>query len=216
LPASLDVFVFASVRLYRDGVADALRRAGIDVTGTAGTWSDALVGLLASPPQVAILDVGGPGGVEIVSELRRRLPQTRLVVLAVDEVERDVLTWAEAGIAGYVTRNGSLDDMIAAVRAAARREAHCAPRISGALLEHVHTLAGAHSRTHTPLGALTAREREIAELLEAGLSNKEIASQLQIELTTVKNHVHSVLAKLHVARRSEAAAEMRRARQTFV
>lgn len=216
LPTSLDVFVFASVRLYRDGLADALRRAGIDVTGTAGTWSDALVGLLERPAQVAILDVGGLGGLEIVSELRRRLPDTRLVVLAVDEVERDVLAWAEAGISGYVTRSGSVEDMVAAVRAAVRHEAHCAPRISGALLEHVHTLAGTRARTDTPIGALTTREREIAELLEAGLSNKEIASHLQIELTTVKNHVHNVLGKLQVARRSDAAAEMRRARRSFV
>jgi two-component system, NarL family, nitrate/nitrite response regulator NarL len=135
-------------------------------------------------------------------------------VLAVDEVDRDVLAWAEAGIAGYVTRDGSVDDLIRAVRCAARHEIHCAPEIAAALLERVHVLAarGAHD---TPIGSLTTREHEIAELLEAGLSNKQIAAELQIELATVKNHVHSILAKLQVTRRIDAAAHMRRARRAL-
>ena len=211
----LRVYVLVSVRLYREGLANALRRAGMDVVGLAGSWADALVALVAQPPDVAVLDVARPGGLEIVSELRRRVPETRIVVLSVDEVERDVLAWAEAGISGYVTRDGSLDDLVRSVTSAARREAHCPPGISGALLERVHVLA-ACGPAPTPVGSLTVREREIAGLLEAGLSNKQIAARLQIELPTVKNHVHSILGKLQVAGRADAAAEMRRVRQAFV
>jgi two-component system, NarL family, nitrate/nitrite response regulator NarL len=211
----LRVFVLASVRLYREGLADALRRAGMDVVGVAGTWAQAHVALRARPPNVAVLDVAGPRGLEIVGELRRRIPETRIVVLAVDEVERDVLAWAEAGACGYVTRDGSVDDLVRTVRSAARREAHCAPKISGALLEHVHVLATG-GPPPAPIGSLTAREHEIAELLAAELSNKQIAAELQIELATVKNHVHSILAKLEVSRRADAGAEMRRARGRLV
>jgi two-component system nitrate/nitrite response regulator NarL len=211
---TLGVFVLVSVRLYCEGLTDALRRAGMEVTGHAASWADAIVAMVARPPDVAVLDVAGPGGLEIVGELRRRVPQTQIVVHAVDEVDRDVLAWAEAGIAGYVTRDGSVDDLIRAVRCAARHEIHCAPEIAAALLERVHVLAarGAHD---TPIGSLTTREHEIAELLEAGLSNKQIAAELQIELATVKNHVHSILAKLQVTRRIDAAAHMRRARRAL-
>ena len=211
----LRVFVLVSVRLYREGLADALRHAGLDVIGVAAAWQDALAAIDADRPDVAVLDVVGQRGREIVSELRRRIPHTRVVVLAIDEIERDVLAWAEAGVSGYVTREGSVNDLIRAVTAAARREAHCAPQISGALLEHVHTLA-VEVAPPTQVEALTAREQEVGELLEAGLSNKQIAARLQIELATVKNHVHSILAKLHVDRRTDAAAEMRRAHRAFL
>lgn len=210
----LRLFVLSPVRLYREGVADALRNAGMAVIGVAASWSDALAVLRARRPDVAVLDVAGPGGLDIVSALRHWVPETRVVVLAVDEVQRDVLAWAEAGISGYVTRDGSVADLVRAVRAAARHEAHCAPAISGALMEHVHELV-VSGPTSTTIGSLTVREREIAELLELGLSNKAIAARLQIEPPTVKNHVHSILAKLKVTRRADAADRMRRARRGF-
>jgi two-component system nitrate/nitrite response regulator NarL len=203
------VFVFAPVRLYREGVAGVLERAGMAVTGLAADWPEALDELFAHPPDVAVLDVAGPRGLAIVRELRHHLPATRIVVLAIVGAERDVIEWAEAGISGYVTKDGSLEDLVRAVESAARHEAHCEPCISGALLERLHVLA--NSRPATPsVASLTAREREICALLEAGLPNKEIAAQLHIELPTVKNHVHSILGKLGVARRADAATELRR------
>lgn len=205
------MFVFASVRFYREGIAGVLERAGMNVVGLAAEWPDALDDVVAGRPDVVVLDVAGPRGLEIVRELRLSLPETRIVVLAIVEVERDVIAWAEAGISGYVTRDGSLDDIVRSVESAARREAHCAPNISGALLERLHVLASV--RPSSPaVASLTTREREIASLLEAGLSNKQIALQLHIELPTVKNHVHSILGKLGVARRTDAASELRRAR----
>lgn len=209
--SGLRVSVLVSVRLYREGLAHALRSAGMDVVGVWASLADAIVDLVRTPPDVAVLDVARPGGLEIVSQLRRRIPDTRIVVLSIDEVEQDVLAWAEAGIAGYVTRDGSVEDLVRCVSAAARRHAHCSPRISGALLDHVHALA-ASGPVSSAIASLTAREREIAGLLEDGLSNKQIAARLQIELPTVKNHVHSILAKLQVTRRADAAAQMRRAR----
>lgn len=208
----LRVFVLASIRLYREGIADALRRRpGIDVVGLASSHDDAVAIVDAKRPAVAVLDVAGDDGLELVRELRVLAPRMRIVVLAITEVDRDVLAWAEAGISGYVTRDGSLDDLVAAVTAAARGEAACAPRISAALLERVHALASAQPTTGA-LSRLTAREREIAELLEARLSNKQIAARLHIEVTTVKNHVHNILRKLQVTRRADAADELHRAR----
>ena len=212
----LRVSVLVSVRLYREGLAHALRAAGMDVVGVWASLADAIVDLVRSPPDVAVLDVARPGGLQVVSELRRRIPDTRIVVLSIDEVEGDVLAWAEAGIAGYLTRDGSVDDLVECVSAAAHHRAHCSPRISGALLEHVHALAVGRAAPPAGVAMLTTREREIAELLEDGLSNKQIATRLHIELATVKNHVHSILAKLQVTRRSDAAAQMRRSRGALV
>ena len=205
-------FVLAAVRLYREGLADVLARSGgIDVVGIAAQADDAITAIARLRPEVAVLDVAGPGGLEIVRELRLEAPETRIVVLAVTEIDRDIVAWAEAGISGYVTRDGTLDDLVDAVMAAARGEARCTPRISAALLERVHALAAGRAAS-AGVTSLTAREREIAELLEAGLSNKEIATRLHIELPTVKNHVHSILGKLDVGRRADAVAELRRAR----
>jgi DNA-binding NarL/FixJ family response regulator len=206
------VLVLASIRLYREGIADALRRdPRIDVVGLVSSSDDAVAIVGAQRPTVAVLDVGGADGLDLVRELRLLAPRLRIVVLAITEVDRDVLAWAEAGISGYVTRDGSLDDLLSAVTAAAHGEASCAPRISAALLERVHALAMGHHAS-SALATLTVREREIAELLEARLSNKQIAAQLHIEVTTVKNHVHNILSKLQVTRRADAAAELHRAR----
>ena len=206
------VFVIAPVRLYREGIADALERAGHTVVGQATDVSDALGLLPDMPPAVALLDTEGADGRAAVRALRRRAPRMRIVVLAISGTAKDVIAWAEAGIAGYVTCHDSLDDLIETVAAAARGEAHCAPRVNGALLEHVHQLAAGRVASGAA-AALTVREREIAECLCDGLSNKQIAAKLHIALPTVKNHVHSVLGKLEVSHRTEAARALTSAQQ---
>lgn len=200
-PAS--VFVIATVRLYREGIAEALQRAGHEVSGSAADVHEALSLLLDAPPAVVLLDAHGTEGRNAVRTLRRCAPRMRVVVLAISGAKSEVLGWAEAGIAGYVTRDDSLDDLIRAVRAAACGEAHCTPEVNGALLEHVHRISTARTTTEAA-AVLTAREREIAKCLGDGLSNKQIAAQLHIALPTVKNHVHNVLGKLEVRHRIDA------------
>lgn len=196
------VFVIATVRLYRDGITEALERAGHGVVGVAVDVHEALALLPDAPPEVVLLDAHGAEGLSAVRALRRLAPRMRIVVLAISGAKGEVLGWAEAGIAGYVTCHDSLDDLIETVRAAARGEAHCAPEVNSALLEHVHQLATGRI-TSDAAAALTVREREIAECLRDGLSNKQIASQLHIAVPTVKNHVHNVLGKLDVQHRTD-------------
>jgi two-component system, NarL family, nitrate/nitrite response regulator NarL len=115
--------------------------------------------------------------------------------------------WAEEGTAGYVPRDAGLADLEACVHSVARGEALYTPRMAAALLRRIAALA-AERRPQPPRAKLTLREREIAALMREGLSNKEIASVLSIEASTVKNHVHNILAKLDVHRRAEAAARL--------
>jgi DNA-binding NarL/FixJ family response regulator len=97
-----------------------------------------------------------------------------------------------------------MDDVLEAIQAAARGEVRCSPRVAGFLFRHIASLAKEQSPSPTPTSALTARESQILELLRQGMTNKMISRRLGIELPTVKNHVHSVLAKLGVHRRAEA------------
>ena len=105
------------------------------------------------------------------------------------------------GIAGYVTRDASLADMLLAVEATARGEVHCSPKIAGSLFRRIAALP---RNGPPPPTSLTARESQILRLLQQGMSNKMISRSLGIELPTVKNHVHSILAKLGIHRRTEA------------
>jgi len=119
-----------------------------------------------------------------------------------------VIACAEAGVSGYVTREASLDELTGVVESVARGESPCSPRISALLLRRVAETAGRRTETDAAR-RLTRREAEIVGLIDEGLSNKQIAGRLSIELATVKNHVHSILEKLQVERRAEAAARVR-------
>jgi DNA-binding NarL/FixJ family response regulator len=135
---------------------------------------------------------------------------TPFVALALRADDAEVLDWAEAGVTGLVTRDASLDEITSVIRGAARGAPPCSGTVSAALLRRV-VAASRERPAGEPLPTLTAREREIVELLELGLSNKEIAAQLYLGVSTVKNHVHNLLGKLEVRSRAEAVDRVRRA-----
>ena len=148
-------------------------------------------------------------GTDAVRALAAAAPQVKLVALAVPEVEREVIAVAEAGAAAYVTPDGSMEDLASVVQSVERGEVLCSPGMAAGLFRRVAALA--RERRLDPIEEkLTARELDVLRLIEEGLSNKEIATALSIELPTVKNHVHRILEKLHVHRRSQAAARARR------
>jgi two-component system, NarL family, nitrate/nitrite response regulator NarL len=205
------VLVVAGVRFYRDGVAAALSAdPRFEVVGAAADVSDAAAAFASLEPDVILLDLAGADGPGRVRSLLGRAPAACVVALGVREAEDDVLPLAEAGVAGYVTRDGSVDDLLAAVVSVAAGETICSPRMTATLLRRVALLARDRAAEEPdPERDLTSRERQIVALIDEGLSNKEIATRLRIELATVKNHVHNILEKLHVRRRGEAAAAVR-------
>jgi DNA-binding NarL/FixJ family response regulator len=204
----VDVFLIAETRFYREGLADALARvAGVRVVGTA-TGADALVRLRLLTPDVVLLDTAVADMLDLVGTLVAASPSARVVALALPERDSEVLACVEAGASGYVTEDASLAELVATVESVARGEMRCSPRITGTLLRRVAALAAGH-RPSPPLRTLTGRELEVLELLAEGLSNKQIARRLCIEVATVKNHVHHILEKLQVDRRGEATAHLR-------
>jgi DNA-binding NarL/FixJ family response regulator len=205
----IGVLIVAEIRLYREGLADMLRaEPGVDVVGTAAGADEAVRALRERHHDVVLVDVGLPDNAWLVRALLAAVPGTRIVALAVPEVEDSVVACAEAGVAGFVTREGSVEDVVAAVEAVARGETLCSPRMAASLFQRIATLALERSPQSIE-SRLTARELEILDLIDQGLSNKEIARRLTIELSTVKNHVHNILEKLNVTRRAEAAARAR-------
>ena len=206
--APLRLTVAAEIRLYREGLAVALgAEQALDMAGTASTAEDALILARDLRPDVALVDVSMRDGLAAIQAISGR-EEIPVVALAVPQQEPDVLACVEAGAAGYVTRDATISDLVAAVESVAQGETICSPRMAAVVLRRLATLA-ADGRTAQPAARLTSRELEIVELIDVGLSNKEIAARLSIGVSTVKNHVHSILEKLSVRRRAEAAARMR-------
>jgi DNA-binding NarL/FixJ family response regulator len=201
------LLVVAESRFYREGLARCLEENdGITVAGTASSAVEA--GALGrASADLVLLDQSGRQGVGDIHALRHAMPGLPIVVLGLREVERELISCAEAGIAGYVALDASLDDLVAAIETAARGEMLCTPKLAATLLRHIGALAA--DRERSTRGRLTAREAEIVALIDQGLSNREIAERLCIEVPTVKNHVHSILGKLNVRRRGAAAAAVR-------
>jgi DNA-binding NarL/FixJ family response regulator len=198
--------IIAAVRLLRDGLTSNLAQAGdLEVVLAAADWRAAAPLAQDLEPDVVLLDVPLAEGRAAVHAFAAAAPSARLVALFVTEEEREIVCWAEAGVAGYVTRDNSLPELVDVIRCVARDEMPCSPRVAATLLRHVRRLAA--DRPLTP--RLTARELQVVRLIERGLSNKEIGSQLRIEVATVKNHVHNILEKLEVRSRVEAVARVR-------
>jgi DNA-binding NarL/FixJ family response regulator len=202
------------VKLYRDGIAYFLKASEqVVVLGTTEDGATTIRLALELCPDVILLDMAVEDSCDTARALRVAVPQAAIVALAVPESEPHVLGCAEAGICGYVSREGSLEELLGAIVAAANGEAVCSPRITGGLFRRVAALASAGQGAAGDAPAepiFTSRQAQIVALLDEGLSNKQIASRLCIEVSTVKNHVHSILDKLGVSSRAEAAARARR------
>jgi DNA-binding NarL/FixJ family response regulator len=203
------VLIVSDVKLYREGLEWSLsQRPELAIVGTCTPNMEALEQIAACSPTIVLLDFATPGALNIPKELNRLWSGIKVVAFAVSEVEHELIACAEAGIQGFVTRDGSVDDLVTSVLSAQRGEVFCSPRLTALLFKRVAALFDA-AKGPPARAALTRREREIAELVNAGLSNKEIALSLKIGSATVKNHVHSILEKLNVTRRGEAAARLR-------
>ena len=129
----------------------------------------------------------------------------KVIALGVAEDGPDVVAVAEAGVHGYVSREATLQELLEALKGALSGEAVCSGRVAAGLLRHIAEQARSRGYPHVPI-QLTPREREILPLLQAGMTNKEIARALDLRLSTVKNHVHNVLAKYGVTGRGQVVA----------
>ncbi|HJS22115.1 MAG TPA: response regulator transcription factor [Steroidobacteraceae bacterium] len=199
------VMVASDAPVYCEGLERLLRDVEqIVVVGAVSCAEDAASQVRHIGPDVVLLDMSMEEAFSTAKKVAKTSKASRVVALGMPESEAEVIRCAEIGIAGYVTRAGSLSDVLAAIDAVSRGEVHCSPRIAGSLYRRVGALSSRRRALASPLGGLTAREVQVWRMMRQGLSNKVISRRLGIELSTVKNHVHSVLAKLGVHTRAEA------------
>jgi DNA-binding NarL/FixJ family response regulator len=202
------VLLWSNVRIYRDGLASSLvgdqRIGGVAAVADAAACRDAA---LRIEPDVAVIDAGSRVAVEVASDLHRC--GVGVVALGIAVPDADVVALAEAGVSAYLTQDQSLDDLMLAILAVARGETDCNPRVTALLLRHMASGGGAGRDRGERTVRLTRREAEILRLMRDGLTNKQIAARLSIELPTAKNHVHHILQKLGAGTRAEAVAMTR-------
>jgi DNA-binding NarL/FixJ family response regulator len=198
------VFIADDQILVRQGIRALVELdPGIGVVGEAGDGSEAMARVPAAAVDVLLLDVRMPrkSGIEVLRDLAAAgtLPPT-LVLTTFDDIEA-VIECIRAGARGFLLKDVSYDQLIAAIRAVASGATVFQPAISDRLLRGADRT---HMPADTPIERLTAREVEVMRLMAGGLSNKEIAHALRTAEGTVKNHVSSILAKLGVRDRTRA------------
>ena len=202
------VLIVDPVRLmscvFRAALAD---EADIDVVGSAVSMDETW--LQAVRTDVALVHATArEADLEWIGRIATLNPTVQVLTVGVPADKDAIVRRLEAGAAGYVLGEDSLERLLESVRAIHRREAYVSPDVAAALIARLAKLRVRCGREGDPLGSggdLSPREREVLELLRQGLRNREIADRLTIELGTVKNHVHSVLKKLNVKSRRAAA-----------
>jgi len=200
---SIRVLVASHIRLYREGLERVLRESPeFTLVGNAGSSAEAIEQTRKLGADVALLDMAMSGAFAVAKQVARGGP-SKIIALGMPEDEIQVLSCAQIGIAGYVTRDGSVDDVVAAIKAAARGEVHCSAQVATSLFKRIAVMS-MDGPGRSGKGRLTAREAQILKLVQEGMSNKMISRTVGIELATVKNHVHSILVKLGIQRRAEA------------
>jgi len=200
------VTIVSDVHLYREGLAASLAHdARLEISDLVSS-KDALPALTARPPDAVLLDGSIDKGLDLARRIRANLAGTVIVGFGISGGADRMVDCAESGLSAFVDCNGNVDELVGAVLAALRGELTCSPEVTALLCERLAKLSASGPRE---LAGLTRREREVAALIGQGLSNKEIASDLRIGPATVKNHVHSILEKLNVRRRSAVVHQLR-------
>jgi len=211
-PRPVRIFLVDDHAVVRQGLATLLAgEPGFEIVGEAGTVASALNRIPAARPHVVLLDVRLPDGdgAEVCRAVRERLRDTRCIMLTSHDDEHALFESVMAGADGYLLKSVRSTNLVEAVLQVASGQSLIDPAVTGRLLARLREGARQDER----FAILTAREREILRYIAQGLSNREIAERLFLAEKTVKNNVTALLAKLGVARRSQAAllaAELRR------
>ena len=203
----LRLLVVDDHEVVRQGLVALLgRRENFRVVAEAGTVEESLEQARRHQPDIVIMDVRLPdgSGIEACREIRSEWPGTRVVILTSFPDDEAVLSAIVAGAAGYLLKQIRARDLISAIEAVGRGELLLDPAVTEKVLQRVRQIA--NGEFHDELSALTPQERKILLLVAEGKTNKEVAAEVFLSDKTVKNYVSSILAKLNLERRAQAAA----------
>jgi DNA-binding NarL/FixJ family response regulator len=207
-PERLRVVIADDHPFYRQGLAKLLTESGIDVVAQAADGREVMERVEEHAPDVVVVDLNMPGlsGAEVTRRLVERNPASRVLVVSVSAQEEDVTDAILAGASGYVLKEGPVQEVVAGIQAAASGESLISPRVASMLLRKVRDRKPADSDIPAaPVAPLSERELEVLRLVAAGKANHEIGEELFIGQSTVRNHISSILMKLQVENRVQAA-----------
>jgi DNA-binding NarL/FixJ family response regulator len=201
--------------LYREGLTRVLNEmAGLSVVASVSNGVEAVSRGVEFKPDVVLMDVNMPklGGIEATAQLHKIYPQIAVLMLTISENEHDLFAAIRAGARGYLLKNATSAELIDAIQRVFEKEAILSPGMAAKLLDEFAALSRAaqpdenkNQVSEPESTVLTAREREVLDWVAQGMTNKEIGTQLSLSPHTVKAHVRTILEKLHLHTRAEAA-----------
>jgi NarL family two-component system response regulator LiaR len=200
----IKVVIVDDHKVVRQGLRYLLEQEeGIEVVAECPDGESAIAAVRSLAPTVVLLDLfmPGTGGLDVLAQIKRDRPETEVLMLTSSTADEHLLAAVRAGALAYLPKTAGVDQVVASVRAAARGESLLDPRIAARLVREVRDTRARPG----PLNQLSPRETQVLALLARGRSNREIARALAITEETVKAHVSSILAKLHLADRTQAA-----------
>jgi DNA-binding NarL/FixJ family response regulator len=191
---SLRVLVAEDQRLIGEGISSLLRAAGLNVVGEAADGQQAVRLAESTHPDVAILDISMPGlnGIDAARVIQRTCPQTKTIIVTMHGEDEYVIGALRAGVGGYVLKSQAAADLLSAIEHVRRGTVYLSPGISSALVNAVRANAD------IPQDPLTAREREVLQLVAEGKTSKEISAILHVSAKTVDAHRANIMGKLDI------------------
>lgn len=208
---TLRVLVADDHPVFRDGLRLVLQsEPGVEFVGEAATGAEAVAAATQLVPDVVVMDLQMPGvdGIEATRQIVAACPGTAVLVLTMLEEDEAVIAAMQAGARGYLLKESSPADIVAAVEAVARHQAVFGSTIGDRVVGHLITQRGGGE---VAFPQLTEREREVLDLIARGHNNQAIASKLFLSGKTVRNHVSNILTKIQAVDRSEAIVRARAA-----
>jgi DNA-binding NarL/FixJ family response regulator len=198
------VVVVSNVNLFRLGLVQLLAKShSVKVIGMIGCRPESLESQEVQCADFLLIDGTAGGSISLVRTAYLLRPKRPIIVLGIPDDIGNLVAWTEAGAISSLTENASQNDLLACIDRIRRGSYSLPPEVVSSLVSRLAQLST--RRQSGQLATLTARELKVITYINQGLENKEIARQMNIEVSTVKNHVHSILTKLHLRRRFEAA-----------
>jgi DNA-binding NarL/FixJ family response regulator len=205
----IQILVLEDNRVLRDGITEMLNgQADMKVTATIGSSSNVLLKASQIKPHVILMDVGLKNFKEtsVVKSVRKNMPEAKVIGMGLNPLQSDIVEFVEAGASGFILKDATVKEFLGTIRSVAQGVKVLPPSLTGSLFSHVVELALKKGKGILPNAVrMTKREREIIVLIADGLSNKEIAHQLNIATHTVKSHVHNIMEKLALHTRLQIA-----------
>ena len=210
MSTKLKVAIVDDHPLFREGVVRSMQETGrFEIVGEGASCDDAVRLAHEKLPDIMLVDLSMPGGgLPAITRIRAQHGMIRIVALTASEAPDDVTCALNQGVAGYVLKGVGSRALTEILLLVAQGETYVTPALSARLLSRL-SAGREEKQTSQPLESLTEREREVLELVASGMSNKEIARQLDLSEKTVKHRMTGILAKLNANNRTDAAMKLR-------